>query len=78
MIELIKDIIKQHYPMMLTCGLTFLVGVGIGGAITDALCRWTQKGERSNETRLDGSGKEISMDGHDKQRDSGRDRSSGR
>lgn len=39
MIELIKDIIKQHYPMILTCGLMFLVGVGIGGGITDMLWR---------------------------------------
>lgn len=52
MIELIKDIIKQHYPMILTCGLMFLVGVGIGGAISDALNRWTRKGERSNEEKV--------------------------
>lgn len=70
MIELIKDIIKQNYPMILTCGLMFLVGVGIGGAISDALNRWTGKEGRSNdETRMDGRGKKVFEDGPDKQRD---------
>ena len=48
---MMTDIIKQHYPMILTCGLMFLVGVGIGGAITDALNKWTRKGEKSDETK---------------------------
>ena len=48
---MMTDIIKQHYPMILTCGLMFLAGVGIGAAITDALNRWIVKGEKSNETK---------------------------
>ena len=64
------DAIKQHMTMIVICVLTFLVGVGIGGAISDALNKWTRKGERSNdEARLDRGGKEILMDGHDEQRD---------
>lgn len=48
------DAIKNHLPLILTCGLMFLAGIGIGAAITDALNRWIQKGEKSNETQVDG------------------------
>ena len=79
MIELIKDVIKENFDLILICGMYFLAGVGVGGAVSDALNKWTRKGERSNdEARLDRGGKEILMDGHDEQRDLGRDRSSGR
>ena len=40
------DAIKQHFEMILICGCMFLSGVGVGGAITDALNKWIQKGER--------------------------------
>lgn len=77
MIELIKDIIKQHYPMILTCGLMFLAGVGIGGAITDALNKWTRKEGKSNdETYMDRRGKENIANRSDEQRDLGTNRDS--
>ena len=68
MIELIKDIIKQHYPMILTCGLMFLVGVGIGGGISDLLNKW-MKGEKSNETQMDKRRTGVPEIGSDEQRD---------
>ena len=40
------DVIKQHFEMILICGFMFLSGVGVGGAITDAINKWTQKGEK--------------------------------
>lgn len=45
------DAIKQHMTMIVICGCTFLVGVGIGGAISDALNKWIVKGEKSNEEK---------------------------
>ena len=63
------DAILNNLTTITICGFTFLVGVGIGGGITDALNKWTRKGEKSNETQLDSSRKEIPVDGHDKQRD---------
>jgi hypothetical protein len=76
---MMKDAILNNLTTITICGCTFLAGVGIGGAITDALNRWIVKGEKSNdEARLDRGGKEISVDGHDEQRDLGRNRSSGR
>ena len=46
------DAIKQPMTMIVICVLMFLVGVGIGGAISDALNKWTQKGESSNEKAI--------------------------
>ena len=31
------DVIKENWTTILTLGFTFLVGVGIGAAITDAI-----------------------------------------
>ena len=67
MIELIKDIIKEDYPIILTSGLFFLVGVGIGGAVSEALYR--EKGEKSNETQMDKRRTGIPEVGLNEQRD---------
>ena len=39
MMTILKDIVIQHYPMILICACMFLSGVGIGAAITDAMNR---------------------------------------
>jgi len=49
---MIVDAIKQHFEMILICGLMFLSGVGVGGAITDAIYR----SEKEDEKKMDSSG----------------------
>lgn len=45
------DVIKENWTMILTLGFMFLVGVGVGGAITDAIRG--MKDERDNKTQHD-------------------------
>ena len=44
------DAIKQHFEMILICGFMFLSGVGVGGAITDAIRR------EDNAKKMDSTG----------------------
>jgi hypothetical protein len=39
MIDVIKDVMKENWTMILTLAFTFLLGVGVGGAITDMIRR---------------------------------------
>ena len=41
-----KDAILNNLTTIVICVLTFLVGVGVGGAVSDALNKWTRKGEK--------------------------------
>ena len=66
MIELIKDIIEQDYPIILTSGLFFLVGIGIGSAVSEALYR--EKGAK-NETQMDKRRTGVPEVGLNEQRD---------
>lgn len=43
------DIIKVYRTDILVTILTFMVGVGCGAAITDALNSWDKKGKSNND-----------------------------
>ena len=39
--------------LILICGFTFLVGIGIGAAVTDAIHGWQPKPKHSKNTQSD-------------------------
>ena len=34
------SVIKEYLTMILTCGFTFLVGIGVGAAINETMNQW--------------------------------------
>ena len=44
------DMIKNNMTMIATCIFTFLIGVGIGAAITDTINRWGCENEKHNDS----------------------------
>jgi len=49
MIEVIKDVIKENFDLILICGMYFLAGFGIGAGITDRLYREKKKNGKSKD-----------------------------
>ena len=49
---MMKDAIINNLPLILICGCTFLVGIGIGGAVTDMIYRM----EEDDAEEMDSTG----------------------